>query len=118
MKNKIAIILGVISVVLGAIGIFLPLLPTTPFLLLAGYFFERGSPEFHKKLLEHPKLGPPIRDWEENKRIKRKTKVIALTLIAISSYFPMSNPNISSFGKATIGLVLCSVAIFISTRNE
>jgi uncharacterized membrane protein YbaN (DUF454 family) len=76
-------IAGLISLALGVIGIFLPLLPTTPLLLLAAYCFGRGSETLLRWLLEHPRLGPPIRDWREHRTISRKAKALAAVAMAL-----------------------------------
>jgi uncharacterized membrane protein YbaN (DUF454 family) len=81
---------GWLSVALGVIGIFLPVLPTTPFLLLAAACFVRSSPRFYLWLVTHPRLGPWIRDYLEGQGIPLKGKVYALLLmwasIALSCY--------------------------------
>jgi uncharacterized membrane protein YbaN (DUF454 family) len=55
---------GWLSLGFGLVGVFLPLLPTTPFVLLAAYLFSRGSEHLHRWLVEHPRFGQYIRDWE------------------------------------------------------
>ena len=66
MTNLLLKVLGMAFVALGFAGVFLPLLPTTPFLLLAAACFARSSPAFHDWLLSHRLLGPYIRDWERD----------------------------------------------------
>ena len=55
---------GVLALGVGAIGIFVPLLPTAPFVLLAAFCFSRGSKRLHRWLAEHPRFGRYVRDWE------------------------------------------------------
>ena len=61
--------LGIVSLALGIAGIFLPLLPTTPFLLLSAWLFVRSSPRLYAWLTNHPRLGPYIRNFRENRAI-------------------------------------------------
>jgi uncharacterized membrane protein YbaN (DUF454 family) len=75
---------GTLSLALGIIGIFLPLLPTTPFLLLASACYVRGSRRLHQRLLEHPHFGPYIRNFEEGRGIPRRAKVTAIALLWVS----------------------------------
>lgn len=79
--RMILLVIGWLSVALGVIGIFVPVLPTTPFLLLAAACFVRSSRRFYLWLVEHPKLGPWIRDYLEGQGIPLKGKVYALVLM-------------------------------------
>jgi len=79
--------IGWLSVALGVIGIFLPVLPTTPFLLLAAACFARSSPRFYHWLVDHPRLGPWIRDYLEGNGIPLKGKVYAIGLMWLSIGF-------------------------------
>ncbi len=87
-KNKavkaLLLFVGWLSVVLGVIGIFLPILPTTPFLLLAAACFIRTSPKFYNWLVGHPRLGKYLVYYLEGKGIPLKAKIYTITLIAIS----------------------------------
>jgi len=76
--------LGWLSVALGVIGIFLPVLPTTPFLLLAAGCFARSSPRFYAWLVNHPRLGPWIRGYLDGEGIPLKGKVYAIGLMWLS----------------------------------
>lgn len=79
--KTVYIVLGTISLILGIIGVFLPLLPTTPFLLLTAALYFRGSPRLYQWLLNHKQLGPYIRNFRENKSIPLRAKVISLLLM-------------------------------------
>lgn len=75
---------GAVCVVLGVIGIALPILPTTPFLLLAGICFGKGSPRLRRWLETHPRLGPPVLDWETRGAIARRHKRMALGMMGVT----------------------------------
>jgi uncharacterized membrane protein YbaN (DUF454 family) len=75
---------GLLFVALGGIGVFLPILPTVPFLLLATFCFARSNPAWERRLLDHPRYGPPLRQWRERRAISRKAKLAALTAMAVS----------------------------------
>lgn len=72
---------GSLSLALGIAGLFLPLLPTTPFLLLSSYCYVRSSPTAHYWLIHHPWFGPSIRDWEERHAVRRSVKVLAVLMV-------------------------------------
>ena len=74
---------GLLCLTLGFAGIFLPLLPTTPLVLLAAFCFSKSSERMHRWLIEHPRLGPTIRDWQENRVIRPKTKGLAAAMIVV-----------------------------------
>jgi uncharacterized membrane protein YbaN (DUF454 family) len=69
---------------LGALGILLPVLPTTPFMLLAAWAFARSSPRLHTWLMSHPVFGPPLRRWEAHRVIPRPVKTVAVTAMVLS----------------------------------
>ena len=75
------VVLGCISCVLGIVGIFVPLLPTTPFLLLSAAFWVRSSPRLYGWLLAHPCFGEYVRNFRENRAIPLRAKIISLTLM-------------------------------------
>lgn len=81
MIKLILRIVGTISLILGIIGIALPVLPTTPFLLLTAYCYLKSAPNWHKRLLESKHLGPYIKNFQENKCIPLRIKVYSISLL-------------------------------------
>ncbi len=81
----VLLILGCLTLACGIVGIFVPLLPTTPFLLLAAALFFRSSPRAYEWLLGHKRLGPYIRDFRENRAMPLRAKIVSLTLLWLTS---------------------------------
>lgn len=75
------IIVGTLSLGLGILGIFLPLLPTTPLLLLAAALYVRSSPRLYEWLINHPRLGSYIRNFREHRAIPLRVKVVSVSLV-------------------------------------
>ena len=90
-RRVLYVALGLFFVAVGIIGVVLPLLPTTPFLLLASYFFVRSSRRLNEWLLRNRLFGPMIRDWQKYGGVRLKVKIVALTMLPIvvftSAYF-------------------------------
>ena len=87
LKKYALISAGLASTALGGAGIFIPLLPTTPFLLLAAACFLRSSDSLYEKLTTHRILGEYIRNYSERRAITLKTKVTAIVLLWLSIGF-------------------------------
>ncbi|MFC7537354.1 YbaN family protein [Sphingomonas sp. GCM10030256] len=75
---------GWLFLLIGAIGIVVPLLPTVVFWIVAAFFFSRGSPSFERWLLRHPVAGPHILAWRERRAISRRGKAAATIALAVS----------------------------------
>ena len=77
-------IMGSFFVGLAMLGVILPILPTTPFLLVSAACFAKSSPKMQRKLLANKTFGPLIRDWQESRSISRKSKKVALLTMVLS----------------------------------
>lgn len=111
MKKYIYIILGSLMLALGAVGIILPVLPTTPFLLVAGFFYLRSSKRLYGWLLRHRILGPYIVSYLKYKAIPRKTKISALVLLWSSLIVSMV-----VLASLKAGLFLAAVGVAVSVH--
>lgn len=108
--KRVLIIIGLLSVVLGVAGIFLPLLPTTPLLLLAAWCFVRSSPRLYEWLLNHPRLGEYVRNFRENRAIPLRVKIVSVTMVWLTIGFCIIKV-VSEWWWAQVALLLLASAI-------
>lgn len=101
---------GVVSLALGVAGIFLPLLPTTPFLLLAAWLFVRSSPRLYDWLMSHPRLGEYIRNFREERAIPLRVKIVSVSLIWLTIGFCIVSV-VAEWWWAQVALAVLAAAI-------
>jgi uncharacterized membrane protein YbaN (DUF454 family) len=106
MHKPLFITLGLVFVGLAVLGIFLPVLPTTPLLLLAVACFARSSQKLHDRILSHKTFGPPIRQWQETRSMPRRAKVYALSTICAGGAI-----SVLSVDTVTMKLILAAVLL-------
>lgn len=116
LLNWVLIAAGFLSIALGVIGIFLPLLPTTPFLLLAAFCFSKGSERWHSWLLSQPHLGKAIRDWNEHGVIRPRVKVVCISMMAATLAYSLFVASFPIYGRLTLVAISLWVTIFVGTR--
>ena len=120
LRQMLLVAAGMVALGLGLIGIVLPGLPTTPFVLLAAACFARASPRLHRWLTTHRYLGPMVRDWEANRSLPLRVKWIAITMmgtmVLLSAWQFSTRPWLQGAVLA-LGLVGAWVVWRIPTRR-
>jgi len=115
IKRLLWLSLGCICVALGAIGMFLPLLPTTSFLLVAAFSFARSSPRFYSRLTDHRLFGPLISNWQLHRAISSKAKALSvMSMIAVVVISILC--QVSTMMLLVQIFVLACIAIFLISR--
>lgn len=115
MRTLVYRAIGVAAVALATAGVFLPLLPTTVFLLVALWAFAKGSPELADRLRAHPRFGPVLRRWEERRAIPNGAKATAVAMMGVSwTILALTVHNLWVTGG--VGLLLLAVAAYVVTR--
>ncbi|MBM5572257.1 DUF454 family protein [Deefgea chitinilytica] len=112
---------GVLALVLGLIGIIVPGLPTTPFILLAAYCFAKGSQRLHQCLLNHPWCGALIRDWERHRSLPLRLKYLAIGLMLLMSglsIWQLSSKPWAQVSILVVTLIGAITVIRIPIRNR
>lgn len=111
---------GSVSLLLGLIGVVLPGLPTTPFVLLAAACYAKASPRLHAWLLNHRLTGPMLRDWEAHRSLTRRTKLISVgsMLVMVSfSIWSFRHRWIAQAVLVALGAIGAWVVLRIPTRK-
>lgn len=120
LRQTLLVAAGLVALGLGLIGIVLPGLPTTPFVLLAAACFARASPRLHGWLTTHRYLGPMVRDWEANRSLPLRVKWIAITMMGTMVLLSAWQFNGRAWLQGTVlalGLVGAWVVWRIPTRR-
>jgi len=107
--------LGVVSLGLGALGVLLPILPTTPFVILAAFAFGKSTPALHHRLKHHRVFGPMITDWEASGAIAPRYKALAITMMA-SAFAASVVMSVSTTILVVQALCMAGAATFILSR--
>ena len=108
--------IGWLAVGLGIAGAFLPLLPTTPFLLVALWAFTKSSPAAAHWLRTHPKYGPYVSDWQDRRVVPMKAKLAAATMMAASFAWLALATDAPIWAKTLVAATLLAVASYVLTR--
>lgn len=108
------LILGWCCIGLGTAGIFLPLLPTTVFLLVAAWAFARSDERWHKWLLEHRRFGPLLECWQRHRAMPRKAKIAAFIALGISYGLTAWIFGPLSWAAVVAGICIAGVAVYVA----
>lgn len=108
-------VLAYLFAALAVIGIFVPGLPTTPFVLLAAWAADRGSERMHAWLHNHPRLGPPLREWHEQRAVSTRAKALSVGLLTLS-WISMLWLGVSRWALLFLGVLFLAVGGFVATR--
>ena len=122
MKQSLYKPLGFLFLALAILGVLMPILPGTPFLLLSAWFFARSSEKWHQRLLQSEVSGPIIRSWEENRCIGCRTKAVALVSMlgagGASVIFAVEAIELKIFGIALMGIGSATVLAIKTCEPE
>jgi uncharacterized membrane protein YbaN (DUF454 family) len=110
-------ICALVALVLGAIGLAVPVLPTVPFLIVAAWAASKSSPELERWLLAHPRYGPHIRAWREHGAVPRRAKWLA-TLGMIGSALLMQFTPAPAWAQIAAPVAMLGIAVWLWWRPE
>ena len=116
-RRLLYLALAALFFALGLLGVFLPLLPTTPFLLLTSYFLVRSYPPLNERLLRSRWIGPLLQDWQQRRGVRRAVKIKSIMLVvlvvAVSVFFADTWwLKITIAAVASVGvLVICKLPV-------
>ena len=98
------------------VGVWLPLVPTVPLLLVALWAFTRGSPRARQWLFEHPRFGPLLHDWHIHGAVPRRAKVLSVVGMCVSFVVVWRTTPLPGWGLALIALLFVAISAFVVSR--
>ncbi len=105
IKKSVYMSLGFLFIILAVLGVFLPLLPTTPFVILAAFFFSKSSERWHQWLLANRVFGPVLYNWEHSRCIPRFAKMLSFSMIALFGTISVINMNMVWLQVLTVSII-------------
>jgi uncharacterized membrane protein YbaN (DUF454 family) len=109
---------GIVCLIIGIIGIFIPLLPTTPMVLVAAYLFSKSNQRLHDWLLRQPGLGPALTDWSNHRVIRPRAKAMATVAILVVFGWTTAFAPAPPWARVSAAFVGASLLTFILTRRS
>lgn len=109
---------GWLSFALGVVGAFVPILPTTPFMILSAYLFSKSSPRFHAWLLSLPIAGPAVTEWNQHRVVRTRAKILCAVMILLSLGFIWWKVDVLREVKLFLTILLLCVCGFVVTRKS
>jgi uncharacterized membrane protein YbaN (DUF454 family) len=114
--RRVYLVLGFIFIAIGFVGAFLPVLPTTPFLILATTCFARSSPRLENWLLSHPRFGSALRAWREHGAIPLRAKLLALAGMSVGFLLFWIGSAPGPILMASVGVLMLTGLVYVFTR--
>lgn len=118
LQRVVFAVLGLAFFSVGVVGVFVPVLPTTPFMLLALWAFSLSSQRLHDYVWHHPHFGQAVRDWKTHGVIPRKAKIGALAVMVVSALVLALFSRMPLWGMAAAWVVMAGSALWLWTRPE
>ncbi|MDT8453075.1 MAG: YbaN family protein [Gammaproteobacteria bacterium] len=109
-------LLGWLFFALGIVGVALPAIPTTPFMLLALWAFSRSSQRFHDWLYNHTFFGPPLQQWQQYRVVPFGIKLVAISFMLMSMVFLLVLSPLPDWVTIVTGMVMSATAIFLLSK--
>ncbi len=108
--------IGLVALALGLVGLFLPVLPTVPFLLVALWAFSRSSERLHRWLITHPHLGPPLIAWQRHGAISRRSKILAVVAMTGSAIWLLFFADVNPWARLAALVAIAYGLWFVLSR--